>query len=363
MAKQPSGTFAFRGTRTLTPATANDPGLGALELFPGTWANLRDPDNRDGGPLDGRGWNMIALPFAPPPGAGVPPFRVLMNQYNEKLVVTTKDDNVPNRGIHVVPVVGTVTETDQTLVALDYEQGINHIATEDFPVSGLTQPVPSGIHHEPGLLLFFENQVENGVDLARLGTIPHGDSLLALGKSQPAEPGPPKIPTKVDGFPIGLDPKNPQTPKYLAAYDHFIKNPFKGVVTAPGFPGFRPDDLANLLAIGFPGTAKKTTTFKFSTTLETGGIVNIPFIVKQANATEMESTFWISELDELDADGDPKLIMQYLQIVMLEFFDRNDGVPGLIKWPHVSINTMERIAKDVKPAPLRSADASKTMIA
>ena len=45
-----------------------------------------------------------------------------------------------------------------------------------------------------------------------------------------------------------------------------------------------------------------------------------PFIVRQANAAEMISTFWICELEETDAYGNPRLIMQYLQIVLLDFF-------------------------------------------
>ena len=34
--------------------------------------------------------------------------------------------------------------------------------------------------------------------------------------------------------------------------------------------------------------------------------------------------------------------MQYLQIVMLDFFPRRDGLPGRIGWPHVSINTLTK---------------------
>ena len=58
----------------------------------------------------------------------------------------------------------------------------------------------------------------------------------------------------------------------------------------------------------------------------------------------MNSTFWIQELEELDAAGKPKLRLQYSQVVMLDFFPRRDGLPGLISWPHVSINTLEKVA-------------------
>lgn len=88
-----------------------------------------------------------------------------------------------------------------------------------------------------------------------------------------------------------------------------------------------------------------STVLDFDTTQETGGILNIPFIVNTANASEMRSILWIHELADKDDHGDPVMIIQYAQIVMLDFFRRRDGAPGLIKWPHVSINTMRRATK------------------
>ena len=86
---------------------------------------------------------------------------------------------------------------------------------------------------------------------------------------------------------------------------------------------------------------------ELDTTVETGGINNVPFVVKQANASEMKSTFFIQELAETDALGNPKLRLQYVQVVQLDFFPRFDGGPGRIKWPHVSINTLEKVTDDV----------------
>jgi hypothetical protein len=359
MGQQSASAFELSNvTRTLSSARQGDSDLGPLQLLPGTWGNLRDPQNPSSGPLPGRGWNLIALPFATPPGSGFN-YRVLMNQYNERLIITTKDTGVPNRGIQPNPP-GTggipTTETDQSLVALDYEQGIVHISTDDNPSSTLRQPPGSAIHHEPGLFLFMKNQTERGIDIARLGTIPHGDSLLALGASTTPADGPPVIPP-TSALPIGIGNASADTSPYLAPYQHFIQNPFRGVLPPP-FPGFRPDAVHLLLADAIPslGPVRRTTTLKFSTKIETGGIVNIPFITNQANATEMESTFWIMELEALGPDGRARLIMQYMQIVMLEFFGRRDGQPGLIKWPHVSINTMERLPDISSPAAMTTAD-------
>lgn len=353
MAQQPIGKNALANlARRITQAVPGDPDLGPLKLLPGTWANLRNPNDPTSGPFNGRGWNMIALPFATQAGASFN-YRLLVNQYNERLIIMTKDTGVPNRGIQPNPPTGRTAETDQELVALDYEQGVVHIETEDFPSSLLTQPVGAAIHHEPGLFLFMKSQTENGIDIARLGTVPHGNSLLALGASESPINGPPVIPS-FSGLPIGIGNANPATSAYLAPYQHFITNPFRGL--------FRPDQTHALLvaALTSLGAIKRTTTLRFATTISTAGIVNIPFIKKQADATEMDVTFWIMELEEADQDGQPRLIMMYHQVVMLDFFARTDGTSGLIKWPHVSINTMERISG--APAPLTMSDITSEAI-
>lgn len=147
-----------------------DRDLGPLALLPGTWK------------ANGTGWNMIALPF----DGGPFKYRVLMNQYNEELVFSAVDDNVPNRGLSgIIP---SGNESDQFVVTLDYQQSINQIAAEDSPNSGLAGPAGLAIHHEPGLWLHMKNlrtsDTDAVIDVARLASIPHGNSLLALGFSE-----------------------------------------------------------------------------------------------------------------------------------------------------------------------------------
>jgi hypothetical protein len=341
-------------TRHIEVSSSGDPDLGVLQLLPGTWSNVPD--------LIGHGWNAIALPFAFP-GSGID-YRLLVNQYNEVLKFTLVDKGVKNRGIRRgVPSLNT----DQVVVALDNEQRIEQIAAADSPDSGgLAGPPNTVIHHEPGLWLFLTNEAEPHCNISRLGTIPHGDSLLALGAGS-RSPGPPVVP-EVNGLPIGvvkgppIDLNTVLANPYLAPYAHFHQNPFKGVVAHPAFAGFDPTQPHKLLVGAVPGTVKRTTKLEVSTRVETGGIVNVPFIVRQANAAEMISTFWICELEETDAYGNPRLIMQYLQIVLLDFFGRVDGMPGPIRWPHVSINTMEKTAEpDAQKAITPPADVEKKL--
>jgi hypothetical protein len=314
-------------SRSIYPAKQGDEALGPLTLLPGTWKNVPN--------LPGRGWNMIALPFATEPGSPFN-FRLLVNQYNEELKFTLVDKAIPNRGIKRN---GVTVDSDQFLVALDYEQTISQLAADDFPKSGKAGKPGLAIHHEPGLWLYMSNEVTDGLDVARLATIPHGDSVLALGKSSKSD-GPSAIP-KIDGLPegVGQDLNNP----YLAPYKHFHDSPFKGIITASDFPGFDPTLPHLLLEAANQGVnIVKTTTLEVDTTNPSGGIVNIPFVVKQANAASMKSTFWIQELADKDIHGKPKLRLQYAQVVLLDFFPRRDGLPGPIRWPHVSINTMEK---------------------
>lgn len=326
MTNQPTDTNRFsRQGRHLEAARTGDPDLGPFQLLPGTWTNVPGlPDS---------GWNMIALPFFSPPDIFPPPYRLLVNQYNEILRFNLVDKAVPNRGVDLA----TGNNTDQFVVTLDYEQSIAQIVAEDFPDSGLAGAPDLAIHHEPGLFLNLTNFTDGGSDIARLATIPHGDAALALGKAV-TEPGPPAIP-KVNALPIGVD-QDVDNNAYLAPYKHFRDNLFRAL--------FNPTDPTKLLGDANAGkTIVQTTKLELDTTVETGGISNIPFVVKQANASEMKSTFWIQELDETDAQGNPKLRLQYVQVVQLDFFPRDDGGPGRIKWPHVSINTLEKVTDAV----------------
>jgi hypothetical protein len=310
--------FANQG-RTIAMAKEKDDALGYLKLLPGTWRNVPN--------LVGHGWNMIALPFVDPNG-GQLNYRLLVNQYNEEHTFTLVDKGVPNRGISEEN--GRLVNSDQFIVTLDYVQAVVQIAADDFPKSGLAGPSGLPIHHEPGLFLQMANEADT-YKIARLSSIPHGNSLLALGKVTIYD-GAPNIP-EANGLPIGV-PQDLDSP-YLAPYKHYNDQPFQKV-----FNPVHPNELLKAANQGVD--IKRTTELHFDTQFATGGIHNIPFIKKQADASEMSAKFWIQELEEKDANGEPKLRLQYTQTVMLDFFKSPEG--GLIKWPHVSINTMEKIS-------------------
>lgn len=335
------------------------PELGPLENLVGVWI------------ARGTGWNMIALPFhkAPSPPAGFK-FRLLMNQYDEELKFTFVDDDVPNRGL----VRAGDNDSDQFVVTLDYQQKIAQVAAEDRPDSGgLAGAAGLPIHHEPGLWLYDKNrrskddQIKGDVvsevelDVARLASIPHGNSVLALGKSE-VHKGMPPIPP-VSGLPSGrfedvttpdYDFRDASDPDpYLEPYRHYIEHPFMGNVTVPGFPGFSPADMNQILRFANQGVKiARTTTLTVDSTRKSGGIRNVPFSVREAEPVSMKSTFWIQELAEKDKSGKPRLRLQYSQVVMLNFFrPREDEFPERAVWPHISIATLEKMPADYKLVP------------
>lgn len=301
-------------------ARAGDEDLGPLRDLPGRWVSTAN------------GWNMIALPFART-GPGTLNYRLLLNQYTETLNFTLVDKGVPNRGVNDDQTV----QTDQLIVTLDYEQVIRQVAVVDRPRSNVAGAPGLAIHHEPGLFLNMIN-LNDGIDVGRLASIPHGTSVLALGTSSEVS-GVAQIPA-VNGLPVGVnqDLANP----YLEPYRFFHENPFDGLFRAiPGFPGFDPVEPHRLLERDNQGVNVQTTTIlEMNTTTASGGVSNIPFIERQADAASMKSTFWIQRLRGII----PRLRLQYLQIVNLEFFPRTDGRPGRIIWPHVSINTLEKVS-------------------
>jgi hypothetical protein len=82
----------------------------------------------------------------------------------------------------------------------------------------------------------------------------------------------------------------------------------------------------------------QTTVIQISTAAVQGstGILNIPFVGRNANALQMDAIFWIETVKP--TDGDPFLQLQYVQRVILDFPPK-PGAP-IIHWPHISVATL-----------------------
>lgn len=327
-----------------------------IDLLGGSWTSEK------------QGWNLIALPFGPNN------FRLLMNQYGETLNFNRFADlDVPNRGV----ISDGKNGTDQTIDAIAYEQIVHQKAVDDFPPSGLTAKNGDGIHHEPGFFLQLLSHASTGhteedgqppgpeekLEIARQASIPHGNSVLAMGtiSTFPGAPDFTKDELKEDATPERIGEEDFEKNPYLEPYRYFQNSPFFGNIPTTAvnlrgeaFPGFFPKNANAILGFSNPGDrVKETTHLHFDTKyrnkqLTTTPISNIPFVVSEANVTEMHADFWIMELHKEHEAADIEYVMQYSQTVYLEFFDardgstNSDGSPKKIRWPHVSINTLRK---------------------
>ena len=358
-----------QGINLSKPQKTGDDKLDIIKLLRGTWVSQSS------------GWNLIALPASSldlkdKPAFPSKSFRLLMNQYGETLKFNAPDTGVPNRGLIPDAAGGqtkvTTDEPDQLIDAIAYEQIVVQKEVADFPesISGVRAENGEPIHHEPGFFLQFLNHIPTGtspdvedgkatktLSIARMGNIPHGNSVLAMGFVT-HDP----IIEDDDAFPERIE-KNESNKKYFEPYDHFESHPFFGCVDtkkAPGFPGFFPSNVHAILQFVQNGLkVKKTTVLNFDTKFQSVNnnpestpsseipISNIPFLKREANVTEMHASFWIMELEKENSCDSPKFVMQYSQTVYLEFFDSKvlgkDGKPLPIRWPHVSINTLIKI--------------------
>ncbi|AXE28652.1 hypothetical protein DK842_01200 [Chromobacterium phragmitis] len=247
----------------------------------------------------GHGYNMIAVPDHQHGQI----FRLIVNATTESISFTPIGGPVPNRGSK---------QNDIFLYGLTYLQQVNDAATGE------------GIHIEPGLWLNVPATTapSDPPTIVRQATIPHGDSLLAQGQSSSEARAPniapvSTLPTRVDGKPLPLGYTDP----YLNG--HF----------PPGFDMQNPNqalvDVLKRQQQQLELKVASTVNLPVSTR-DAGGISNIPFIVRNADAVEMNAIFWIETLQR--PDGTQFLQLQYTQTVLLVFDE--------IIWPHVSVATL-----------------------
>jgi hypothetical protein len=272
--------------------------LGPLAGLVGTWTGKQ-------------GWNLIAVP-KPGDGQG---FTLLVRPYYETITFTSLGVLVPDRGASEI----------LNIFGLEYSLSVSDLLTN--------QP----LHLENGMWLYVNDpQSPQSPTIVRQAAVPHGNSVLALGNSEQAD-GPPTIPV-MNAFPVG-NPFDPALPGYT---DPYLNPPPPRI---PGQPPFSTSDPNEVLRAAIEGQdILSTLTLSVSTQTDSGGgIVNIPFIVKNANATSFTANFWLETVQNSET-GEQFEQLQYSQQTNLEFIkcasECTDNPDGLIVWPHVNVNTL-----------------------
>lgn len=292
--------------------------LGVLQNLPGTWV--------------GPGFNLIEIPNMNQAKPGPPPpdkFKVILNSTMETLTFSPIGGDIINRGN---------AQQDIAYMGLHYLQQVNDV---NLPVG------ENGIHLETGLFLNLPNGTDPAVQptIARLGSIPHGDSILVQGSFFTVKGGPqfevadPTPFTVVDGKRVNDTSVNylsilKNTPPPPGISEDIVMNP--NLLLENDIKGQNIIETIVILLDANPidGVANQ------GVTAPVGGITNIPFINVNANAISLSAIFWIETVQ--NADGSTFKQLQYTQTVILDFpVFAPDGSTVDIKWPHISVATLK----------------------
>lgn len=321
--------------------------LGFLEKLSGTW--------------EGEGFNLIARPDK----EGGSPLFLELNQTSETLRFTSISSSIPNRGDVV---------DDIELFGLTYLQKISDSVTK------------GALHIEPGIWVHIPSQdVGATQSVARMGNIPHGNSLLAQGTAIELDPftgnpfdpdalsaattapfavgSPMPAPGTLGGFPpydlsnltpaavnfrtpAGDLPAIPLPAKILGVpMQDVIKDPTKLLTAALSGQTIKSMVVINVSTVASLQQEQpsplppKTLTFKGGG----GGVENLPFLQVNADAVTVFATFWIEKIKGPTSDSD-FLQLQYVQTVFLNFplIKPAPTPPVPLTWPHVSVATLRK---------------------
>ena len=266
---------------------------------------------------DFQGTNIIPIPHAPIPPA-TSGFKLITQRYTEEIsfqagIQPSQPGTAPNHGLSCTP-----EESLQTVGALAYQLFVNNAdggAQLHFE-NGMWLQLPAP---NPSLPSFQKTQI------ARLLTVPHGDSGLAVGVEPKVHDGPPvipeisAIPTELDGTPLSLE--DPRIGGSSGPYSRIDLNPNKTLQEAIEFIG-KPHKIDGKTTPPF--TITKTTTLNVATP-PNGGISNTPFTECNVRPHSFKCTYWVAELN---ADG--FIWIMYSQQLNLVFAD--------LVWPHIDVN-------------------------
>jgi hypothetical protein len=310
------------GAKLLKGAEADAIDLGPLADLKGQWIGESF-----------MGWNVIAVP-GPLANGGSGGFILEVIPYRETLKFTPVVV-AGNRGVFA-----DGKQSEQQITGLMYEQVVTSVCDTDV-CKKMGFSSGTEIHAETGLLLYVKDCIVNSgqtacgdaeFSIARLSTVPHGNSILALGTSFVGAPDNNDFFGEASTMPVPVNSGDRFTLAYTDPYTR-----------VPQFPQFNQRDPNTFLKKTLDDAGAKITamtTLNMSTKNETGGILNIPFATTKVQTMDMEATFWIEQIE-----GQAELQLQYSQTINLKFpgHGMKDAIPVI--WPHVTISTLKKVSE------------------
>jgi hypothetical protein len=261
---------------------------GPLSTLIGTWTG-------------NKGVNLIAVPDQK---GG---FKLLVAPYYETLTVTALSSPTPNRGLKTIEQIPTL------MYSLIIHNAIDN----------------SLMHAENGIWELLNGSPDNnGYNLARITTVPHGDAVMALGNSSVTN-GRPNIDKTLSSLPTGtIRPLD-----YNQVY-------FSTIVQ--GFTNATPNTYLTDYLDAQEKAGKvitSSTNLSVSTLNKGGGINNIPSINKNAAATDFSSIFWLETVKDKKS-GKVFQQLQYSQNTTIDFPIKSNNPGETINWAHINVNTL-----------------------
>jgi hypothetical protein len=290
--------MTFRASRPRPERREEDP-LGLIADFPGTWV--------------GSGFNLIARPDNQHHHA----FMLVLNATHELMTFKGLGADVPNRGS---------VQGDINVQGVSYVQQVNDRALN------------SAIHFENGLWLRVPETSDPpaGESYVRKATIPHGDSILAQSTSFGGREGGPEIdPVFSQPFSGSIPPlnKRPKQPRNEFDEQFTARVPLE-FLPAGVKAGEAVRNPASILAAATKGqTIDSSVEIRLTSEKPDGSdsVLNIPFVVRNANVVRLEAIYWIETVRHPNGRGQ-FLQLQYVQRVILDFLS--------VRWPHISVATL-----------------------
>ncbi len=295
--------------RVAAAAPETEDPLGPLAELKGTWK--------------GTGFNTIWRPFHDPGNPRQDRFLEL-NRTEETLHIEEIKGAIPNRGL---------LQPDIDMFGVHYLQQIKDANTGE------------ALHFEPGIWLNIPGTTDPDVPrtVARLGSIPHGTSILLQGTGAPA-PQPPRFDVAdITPFVIG----DPSQKVSFPESDLSRPTPFR-TPDLTGITQAMVNDPNSVLQAAIAGQTIVRNTVLVVTSeprpVPGGGTANTAFLEgapggrPNADGAQVTSTFWI-ETVKGGRGRRSFLQLQYTQTVLLDF-------AGL-SWPHVTVATMRKVSRRV----------------
>jgi hypothetical protein len=266
--------------------------LGPLAELPGFW--------------EGTGFSLIARPQFKGSDNG---FFLQLNLLRESIEFTAIGAPVMNRGSR---------QGDVAIGGVTYLHRVTDATTG------------ASLHIEPGTWIYVPPQEsEVAGSIARLSTIPHGNSFTLVGFTEIAELPPMIPPANTVPFKIGTEAPPAGTKNPFPEYDLSSPSAFR---TAP-LPDGITQDLVNDPNVALRAALADQEPIKITRLITlSGSVANIPFIANNANTATVQSVFAIEKVKT--RSGATVMQLQYSQTALLSF--------GGMNFPHVTVGTLVR---------------------